>query len=86
VSLLAERVGLRVTHLVNDSTVLQIWASEQYRQNVPLNDPRTAEYEWSDRRRDWERLVRRLNRRGDGDHATFVLQYVDLPKHPSRSM
>lgn len=78
--LLADAAGLTVSKLVDDSIVLQIWASEQYRQDVPLNDPRTVEFEWSPRRKEWERLTRELNARGDGDHATFLLEYASQPR------
>lgn len=77
---LAERTELRIARTFRDSYALQFWGSEQYRRDIPLNDPRS----WAvDPQRavftqaeidEFERRSAELNRRGDGDSAGFVLR------------
>jgi SAM-dependent methyltransferase len=39
--ILAEKSGLVIRDIVFDSTDFQLWASEQYERDIPLNDPRS---------------------------------------------
>jgi len=41
IQLLAEQAGFKVIDLWCDSNAFQFWASEQYAQDIPLNDPRS---------------------------------------------
>jgi SAM-dependent methyltransferase len=70
VRIVAERAGLRVVRAVDDSSALQFWASELYRQGIPF----TENHGFADERiQAWEKEAKSLNRRNEGDHATFVL-------------
>jgi SAM-dependent methyltransferase len=70
VRIMAEHAGLRIARAEDDSTALQFWASELYRRGIPLTEAHgfTAEQITA-----WERQSQSLNRRNEGDHATFVL-------------
>jgi len=81
-TVMAERAGLMVSRVFFDSYALQFWGSEQYKQDIPLRDPRSyaenaeagiftaAEID------EFERRADDLNRRGDGDSAGFVLRAI----------
>lgn len=77
---LAERSGLELSGVVYDSTAFQFWGSEQYRQNIPLRDPRSyAVNRRASRFRKKEILqfevkAGELNRKGEGDQAMFILR------------
>lgn len=79
-ALLAERTGLTLERVVDDSGVFQFWGSEQYRRDIPLQDPRSYAVnpgESSFGRAEMRRLERRaseLNARGQGDQASFYLR------------
>jgi hypothetical protein len=77
---LADRAGFQLEAIQYDSTEFGFWASEQYRQDIPLRDGRshlenpggsifTPEQIDSFRER-----ARELNRENDGDQACFYLQ------------
>jgi len=40
-AILAKQAGLIIENIVFDSTDFQFWASEQYKMDIPLNDPRS---------------------------------------------
>lgn len=70
-----KRVGLEMYEVVDDSTDMQFWGSEQYRHDIPLVDPAShlidpAGSPYSRRQvRAWKREADRLNRAGEGDMA-----------------
>ena len=78
--LLAAASGFRIADVVHDSTEFQFWASEQYRDDIPLRDERS--YLTNPGRSlfpptqiaDFRRAADDLNRKGDGDSACFFLQ------------
>ena len=77
---LARDVGLTVEAVVCDSYELQFWGSEQYRLDIPLNDPRS--WRWGQgaplfepqRISRWRRASTWLNRFGWGDQAAVYLR------------
>jgi SAM-dependent methyltransferase len=70
IRIVAERAGLRVVKTADDSSALQFWASELYRQGIPF----TENHGFADERiQAWERKADSLNRRNEGDHAIFIL-------------
>lgn len=79
VALLAQRSGLRLARTIHDSTDFQFWASEQYRQGVPLFDARSYMVDRSTALFDREtietyrRRAGELNATGEGDQACFYL-------------
>jgi SAM-dependent methyltransferase len=70
---IAADVGLDISRVAYDSTSFQFWGSEQYRRDIPLDDPRTPFFPKEQLRR-WAREAARLNRRSAGDHASFILR------------
>jgi len=79
IEILATTVGFDVSKVVYDSKAFQFWGSEQYRQDIPLTDPsshwgkpRKSLLSRSDIKR-FERMARELNKRGEGDSASFYL-------------
>ena len=78
--ILAEKAGLRVEHVIYDSSEMQFWASEQYRQDIPLLSDRSHRKNPSgsifSRRqiREFRRRARQLNASGQGDQAAFYLR------------
>jgi SAM-dependent methyltransferase len=72
-------VGLRVDEVVYDSGAGQFWGSEQYRQDVPLLDPRSAHVNpattlfTQQQMQAWAAEAEQLNAAGLGDQATFYL-------------
>ena len=76
---LASRAGLEIRRVFYDSTSFQFWASEQYRQDIPLR-AETARAEDEDtciftdeEISKWEQQAVELNANADGDQAGFVL-------------
>lgn len=80
--ILAEDAGFEVAKVARDSTGAQFWGSEQYRQDVPLKDERSAgtpggttifsETELAE----FEVEARRLNGIGEGDQAAVYLRKI----------
>jgi SAM-dependent methyltransferase len=70
----ADKAGLRVEKTIDDSFSFQFLGSEQYRRDVPLFDPRGRKLFGPKQIWDWEKEADRLNRRGRGDQAAFVLR------------
>jgi SAM-dependent methyltransferase len=77
-ALAADRVGLRVEKAYDDSTFFGFIASEAYRHDVELTDPKLF---WKMLRTfgprefwDWEKRAEQLNRQSRGDRVGFVLR------------
>jgi SAM-dependent methyltransferase len=76
---LAERTGFRIRSVHYDSTAFQFWGSEQYRRNLPLRGTGcSGDRPWPSaftrqQLRDYARRARQLNRRQEGDQASFCL-------------
>lgn len=75
---MARDAGFKVNRTFFDSTALQFWGSERYRQDVALTAPEeslTATLEARERTqmRSWKRQARYLNRHRRGDTAGFHL-------------
>ncbi|MEZ5423433.1 MAG: class I SAM-dependent methyltransferase [Pyrinomonadaceae bacterium] len=77
---LAEAAGFKVSQVTYDSTAMQFWGSEQYRRDIPLNDPRSHDYGRegtvfsNEKIREWEAAAHELNKERRGDQACFYLQ------------
>ena len=77
---LAEKAGFTVEKVIYDSTAFQFWGSEQYLQNIPLNDERTFKNDISkslftqEQMDAWERQAEELNEQNKGDQASFYLR------------
>ncbi len=71
-SRLAAAAGLKLDHVIHDSTALQFWGSEAYRRDVPLGEARRL-FSRSEMG-GFERRAQALNRRGEGDQACFYLR------------
>lgn len=74
----AESAGLRLDRVFEDSTFFQFIASEAYRRDVELSDPKLfwkmlrvfgAKQLW-----DWEKQAEQLNSQGRGDRVGFVVR------------
>lgn len=78
--LLAEKAGFIVEKVIYDSESFQFWGSEQYAQDIPLNDARSYKGDISksiftaEQLIDWENQARNLNAQGKGDQACFYLR------------
>lgn len=78
--LLAEKAGFSVEKVIYDSTAFQFYGSEQYLQDIPLNDERTNTNDISkgiftqEQIDSWERQAKELNAQGKGDQASFFLR------------
>ena len=68
---LAQDSGFQLKHVVFDSNEFQFWASEAYKNNVPLVRATPPSFGASIRMRQRARF---LNRRGLGDTAQFYMQ------------
>jgi len=79
ISILAEKVGLKIDKVYYDSTEAQFWVSEQYKRNIPL----LAENSYATSRknsifsrsqiRGYKKETLKLNKLGLGDQASFIL-------------
>jgi SAM-dependent methyltransferase len=86
--ILAQRHSFRLLALEYDSTGWNLYASEQYRRDIPIRDPRSyaSSVPASPNRErslftpaelaEFEQRARELNRTGSGDQALFVLGRV----------
>ncbi|HLA63217.1 MAG TPA: class I SAM-dependent methyltransferase, partial [Rhodothermales bacterium] len=80
IALLAVRTGFDVESVVYDSSAFQFWASEQYRRDIPLCDPRShfvspsASSFSPEEIAAFQRQAEELNAAGDGDQAAFYLR------------
>lgn len=79
-SRMAEQAGFEVAKVVYDSEAFQFWASEQYAQDISMNDERAyrgdiqASIFTAEQLADFERQAQSLNERGQGDQACFYLR------------
>lgn len=77
---LAKAAGFAVKDVTYDSTAMQFWGSEQYRRDIPLNDPRSHDHGregtvfLKEQLAEWEAAARDLNKEKRGDQACFYLQ------------
>jgi SAM-dependent methyltransferase len=80
VEAVAERVGLRVVSVHDDSFSAQFWASEQVRRGTPLMDPASHMVNEKDSAfskaeiKAWARRAVQLNAISRGDQAAWVLE------------
>lgn len=79
VRLLAQQAGFELRHLVFDANAYHLWASEQYRDDIPLMAPdsymvdrQRSRYGREDIRR-FDAIAHRANGQGQGDQAAFYL-------------
>ena len=78
--ILAEQVGLEVEDVVWDGTAMTLWASEQYRNDIPLIDPRSHFVDpersmfTADDLRGYEAQAEASNANERGDGAAFFLR------------
>lgn len=78
----AEDCGFRVDDIFYDATDFQLWGSEQLRQNIPFNDPRSyivnpdkSIFSKQDIAT-FRKRTAELNQQRDGDLATFILRPI----------
>lgn len=77
---LAEKAGFTVEKVVYDSEAFQFWGSEQYLQDIPLNDEQAYKGDVSngiftpEQIDAWQREAENLNECGKGDQACFYLR------------
>ena len=82
-SRLAEKAGLTVEKVIYDSDAFQFWGSEQYLQDIPLNDERSFKNDISKsiftqkQMDEWEKRAEELNAQNKGDQACFYLRIKD---------
>lgn len=78
--LVAKQAGFHIERIDFDSDAFQFWGSEQYRQDIPLYDPRSCEFGIArsifnpEAIQDYARKSRELNKLGKGDQACFYLR------------
>ncbi len=76
---LATQLGFGRVEVEYDSTDFQFWGSEQYKQGIPLRDKRSyvespnASVFYTEQFKQWGELAEELNKKGDGDQASFYL-------------
>ena len=83
--IVANKAGLDVSHFFYDSWGLQFWGSELYRQDIPLNDPRSPAVNrktpiftaWQ--MKEFERRAQLANVAGAGDQIVAML----VPRYDS---
>lgn len=78
---LAQAHGFELESLRHDSTAFQFWGSEQYRQGIPLQDPRSHARSpgtlfSSEQIAAWAQRSVELNAAQQGDQAAFVLRKI----------
>ena len=77
---LAEQAQLDLFDIVYDSTAIQFWGSEQYLQDIPMNDPRSYKMNpdksifTREEIAAFEEKTRELDRNRQGDQAVFYLR------------
>lgn len=80
ITLLAKESDLEIEKIIYDSTAFQFWGSEQYKQNIPLRDPRSyaenpARSIFSTKQIiEYSKQAEKLNQEGKGDQACFILR------------
>lgn len=77
---LAAQLGFARVEVEYDSTDFQFWGSEQYKQGIPLRDPRSyaespgASIFSPEQFKQWGEMATSLNKQADGDQASFYLR------------
>jgi SAM-dependent methyltransferase len=77
---LADRYGFNLEKIVFDATAFQFWGSEQYKQGIPLFDPRSYSVNRENsiftakQIEEWKEHAEELNKKGEGDQACFYLR------------
>ncbi len=78
ITILAEKAGLQVVEVLYDSTAKQFISSEQYRQDIPLQEkpPRTVSSFFKRKLDKWKygQRAKKLNAENRGDQAAFFLR------------
>lgn len=75
-----EQAGFEVVRITYDSEAFQFHGSEQYRMDIPMNDPRTfrgaceGSIFTQEQYDEWVRLAEKLNTEARGDQACFYLR------------
>ena len=78
--LLADRHGFETKQIIYDSTAFQFWGSEQYKQDISLHDERSYAVNKqrsvfsADEINNWKKMSAELNKKAEGDQASFFLQ------------
>ncbi len=81
-NILAEKAGLRISKIIFDSTSFQFWASEQNKNNLPLNSENSylinpAKSIFTPTQiKQYEAKAQKLNEEGQGDQAAFFFKKV----------
>jgi len=76
----AKRFGLEMCGMYYDSTAFQFWCSEQYRQDIPLEDPSSVWHKKplgvfaQEEMDEFNRKSKELNQNQDGDQAVFYFK------------
>lgn len=79
---LAEQYGFTVKKIIYDSRSIQLYGSEQYKQNIPLMDERSYFVNPNNsiftpgQMEEFENQTRKLNETGRGDQAGFFLMKI----------
>lgn len=73
-ALAAEKAGLRVERVFDDSNLGQFMGSEAYRRGVAVSDPKILRLFSPKQIWEWAKSADRLNRLGRGDQAGFVMR------------
>lgn len=73
-ALAAEKAGLRVERIFDDSNFGQFMGSEAYRRGVAVTDPKILRMFSPKQIWEWEKSADQLNRLGRGDQAGFVMR------------
>lgn len=77
--LLCEQAGLQIQKIVFDSDPSNIWASEQYKKDIPLTDARSyminknASIFTKEEIKKFKAITKNANEEKQGDHAAFYL-------------
>ena len=78
--MLAERAGFVLDATTFESNEFQFWGSEQYRQDIPLEDPRSYAHGLDGsiftkaQIEHYRERAAQLNQKKDGDSAAFLLR------------
>lgn len=76
---LANQVGLKISQVIYDSFAFQFWGSEQYQQDISLNDERSyavnpkQSFFTEEQIKDFTKRSKVLNQKNQGDQACFYL-------------
>ncbi|NMC61405.1 MAG: hypothetical protein GYA51_18790 [Candidatus Methanofastidiosa archaeon] len=78
--LLVEKTGMKVSNVIFNSSEFLFWGSEQYLKDIPLRsngsyseNKKDSIFSKNDIKR-FKRMSEELNRKGQGDSASFFLQ------------